>query len=143
MDALSLQGFLHDFEPHSHDESAAGGLGRSHVPFPTCVFHWIYIGMIIIIDNTCSNNPFFNSLTILYMLFHTFYIYACSNNFILQLQFLWQHCLHPGQPQISFDYWVSNMQLIGIDCCTIYWYTNTSFSLFRMCLSVMCLRCRL
>lgn len=25
--------------PPSHDEGAAGGSGRSHVPFPTCVFH--------------------------------------------------------------------------------------------------------
>ena len=33
---------------------------------------------------------------------HAFYIYACSNNFILQLQILWWRRLHRGQPQISF-----------------------------------------
>ena len=44
----------------------------------------------------------FNALTILSMLVHAFYIYACSNNFILQLQILWWRRLHPGQPQISF-----------------------------------------
>ena len=116
MDALSLQSFLRDFEPHSHDEGAAGGSSRSHVPFPTCVFHWIYIGIIIIIDNTCSNNSFFNALTILFFSFKSIVSYDDAAS------------IQDNHKSLS-DCWVDNTQLTGINYCTIYWYTNPSFSL--------------
>ena len=118
MDALSLQSFLRDFEPHSHDEGATGGSGRSHVPFPTCVFHWIYIGIIIIIDaiktEFIHRSIFMHALTILFFSFRS-YDDAAS--------------IQDNHKSLS-DCWVDNTQLTGIDCCTIYWYTNPSFSLF-------------